>query len=84
MKDSHGVSSSEGRNTHTYFEVLLAGLTYEKRRTLAPGRLRGDSRDAMQKLIDPNEEPHRGHDAHARRVSQLPMLTVIALGKTER
>jgi len=37
MADSHEVSSSEGRNTHTYFEVLLARLTYEKGRTLAPG-----------------------------------------------
>jgi hypothetical protein len=27
---SHEVSSLGGHNTHTYFEVLLAGLTYEK------------------------------------------------------
>jgi hypothetical protein len=27
---SHVVSSLGGRNTHTYFEVLLARLTYEK------------------------------------------------------
>jgi hypothetical protein len=60
MADSHEVSSSEGRNTHTYFEVLLAGLTYEKRRTLAPGRLRGQSRDLIHKLIHPNEEPLAG------------------------
>jgi hypothetical protein len=60
MADSHEVSSSEGRNTHTYFEVLLARLPYEKRRTLAPGRLRGDIRDSIHKLIHPNEEPLAG------------------------
>jgi hypothetical protein len=79
---SHEVSSLGGRNTHTYFEVLLARLTYEKGERW-PGRFRGYSRDSIQKLIHPRRAA-RGRDAHARRVSQLAILTIIALDKTER
>jgi len=32
--DSREISSLVGCNAHTYFEVLLARLTYEKRRAL--------------------------------------------------
>jgi hypothetical protein len=78
---SHEVSSLGGRNPHTYFEVLLARLTYEKGERRPQG-FRGDSRDSIHKLIHPRRAA-RGHDAHARQVSQSPILTIIALDKTE-
>ena len=48
------------------------------------GRLRGDSRDSIHKLMHPNKEGFAGHDAHARPVWLLPILTIIALVKTAR
>ena len=48
---------SEGRNTHTYFEVLLARLTYMKKANAGPGDFEGWPRLNSQ-------SDHPGRAAH--------------------
>jgi hypothetical protein len=70
---SHEVSSLGGRNTHTYFEVLLARLTYEEGERW-PGRFRGDGRDSIHELIHPRRAA-RSHHARARGIPCVTLAT---------